>query len=188
MAAGLSFRLARAAAFAVVCLTLGVIAHVFGGGTVSAPPAAGGLLVIFLAALSATGRERGFRAILPMLAGVQALLHLYLMLAPSGGAALAEAAGHVHSGLVPGLGMIVVHGGATGLTALWLARGEAALWAVLHRLAGRLRHLLVIQPDARATPGDQRRPREHVRAVLRAALLRYALSRRGPPQAAPHTG
>jgi hypothetical protein len=186
MPAGLSFRLARATAFAVVCLALGVIAHVLGGGTVSARTAASGLLLILLAALPATGRERGFGVILPMLAGVQVALHL--MLATTGGASLTEAAGHVHSGLVPDLGMIAVHGWAAGLTALWLARGESALWTLLRRLSGRLRHLLVIQPGARAAPGDERRPPEHARAVPRAALLRYAVSRRGPPSGAFHTG
>jgi hypothetical protein len=89
---------------------------------------------------------------------------------------------------VTGGGHVLAGGWAAGLTALWLARGESALWTLLRRLSGRLRHLLVIQPGARAAPGDERRPPEHARAVPRAALLRYAVSRRGPPSGAFHTG
>jgi hypothetical protein len=33
--------------------------------------------------------------------------------------------------VVPGVGMLAAHGLATVMTALWLARGEAALWSLL---------------------------------------------------------
>ncbi len=63
-------------------------------------------------------------------------------------------AGRAHavhaSGLVPGFGMLVAHGWAIGLTALWLARGEAVLWTLLRRLAVRL--LAVLLPPWSETP------------------------------------
>ncbi|MBG0817749.1 MFS transporter [Planomonospora sp. ID82291] len=174
--ASVPFRLARAAVLTAVCLGLSTAAHRFAGGAVSAPGAAGGTALAFAAALAAAGRERPAAVILPLLAGLQAALHLLFSLShpmPS-----AEAAGHVHSGLVPGLGMLVVHGWAVGLTALWLARGEAALWALLRRLPVRLRLLAAYAvPDLTpffAVPAAEPAP-------PRPAGLRHAMPRRGPP-------
>ncbi|GGL50801.1 MFS transporter [Planomonospora parontospora] len=177
MPASLPFRLARAAVFTAVCLGLGVAAHLFAGGPVSAPGAVGGTALAFAAALAAAGRERSAAVILPLLAGLQAALHLLFSLTHA--VPPAEAAGqHAHSGLLPGLGMLVMHGWAVGLTALWLARGEAALWALLRRLPVRLRLLLAhAVPDLTpffAVPATEPAP-------PRPALLRHAVRRRGPP-------
>jgi len=178
MSATLPFRLARAAAFAAVCLGLSVLAHVLAGGSVSVPSAAAALALAFLAALAASGRERTLAVILPLLAGVQAGVHVMFSLAHD--ASPAEVIGHVHSGLLPGLGMLVAHGWAVGLTALWLARGEAVLWALLRRLGVRLcRVLVAVVTPAYASlltagaiePG-----------ALRSAVLRHVVSRRGPPR------
>jgi hypothetical protein len=177
MSATLPFRLVRAAAFAAVCLGLGVAAHVFAGGSVSAPSAVGGWAPVFLAALAVSGRERTPVVILPLLAGLQVGLHVLFSLAHA--TSHVEVTGHGHSGLVPGLGMLVVHGMAVGLTSLWLARGEAALWAMLRRLGVRLRLLLVVYTDPAYTsflPSCAAEP-----AILRSAILRHAVSRRGPP-------
>ena len=125
--AGLTFRLARAAAFSVVCLGLSVTAHVLAGSSVSASSAAGGLALAFLTALAVSGRERTTAVILPVLVALQVALHLLFSFAHA--ASPVEMAGHAHSALLPGLGMLVMHGWAVGLTSLWLARGEAALWA-----------------------------------------------------------
>ncbi|WP_424533472.1 MFS transporter [Sphaerisporangium viridialbum] len=179
--AGLTFRLARAAAFAVVCLVLGVVAHVAGGGTVSGRAAVFGLVVASLVVLPATGRERGMSVILPLLAGVQVALHLLFSTAPVL-EPLVEVGGHVHTGLVPGVGMLVTHGWAVGLTALWLSRGEAALWAVLRRLAVRLR-LLVIFVSGRYGPPRTGHAGSPAPAIPRSALLRHAVSGRAPPPA-----
>lgn len=177
MSATLSFRLARAAAFSAVCLGLSVMAHVLAGSSVSAPSAAGGLAIAFLTALAVSGRERTLAVILPVLAGLQAVLHLLFSLAHA--ASPAEVAGHVHSGLMPTLGMLMMHGWAVGLTSLWLARGEAALWAVLRRLGVRLRLLLIVHAAPTCTsfftPGTAEPE------ILRSAVLRHAVSRRGPP-------
>ncbi len=171
------FRLARAAAFAAVCLGLSVSAHLFAGGTVSARSAAGALALAFVVAFAMSGRERTLAVILPVLAGLQAGLHVVFSLAHA--ASPAEAVGHLHSGLLPGVGMLVMHGWAVGLTSIWLARGEAALWALLRRLGARLSRVLVVYVTPAYTsfftPGTIE-PR-----VLRSALLRHAVSRRGPP-------
>ncbi|MDP9842372.1 MFS transporter [Streptosporangium lutulentum] len=175
--AGLTFRLARAAAFSAVCLGLSVTAHVLAGNQVSAPSAAGGLALAFLTALGASGRERTPAVIMPVLVGLQAVLHLLFSFAHA--TSHVEITGHVHSGLLPDLGMLVAHGWAAGLTSLWLARGEAALWAMLRRLDVRLRLLLVVCADPAYTAFLPSRTAEP--AILRSAILRHAVSRRGPP-------
>lgn len=175
MSASVPFRLLRTSVFAVVCLALGLGAHLFGGGTVSADALAGGLVAAFAVAYPLSGRERAFGAILPLLGGSQVVMHVAFSLAHA--ASPVEAPGHGHSGLVPGLGMLVAHAWATGLTALWLARGEALVWAVLRRLAVRL--LAVFRPVAAWTPFLPACTAEP--PALRSAVLRHVVSRRGPP-------
>ncbi|MFG1749735.1 MFS transporter [Streptosporangium sandarakinum] len=174
------FRLARSAAFAAVALGLSVGAHAFAGGTVTVRGAAAGLALAFAAALPATGRERGLGMILPLLTGVQATLHL-MFAATAPVAAVDSMAGMAgHSGLVPGLAMLVTHGWAIGLTALWLARGEALLWAVLRRLGARFTPVLAGEPSP--VPGKPSgTPRRDGPAAPRRSPLRHVVSRRGPP-------
>ncbi|GLW99262.1 MFS transporter [Microtetraspora sp. NBRC 16547] len=184
MSAITPFRLARTTAFAAVCVGLGVIAHLFGGGSLSGPLSgpmvAGGLALAFAAALPWTGRERGLAVILPLLGGLQVALHLLFAVgtATSYGQA-SEVGAHLHSGLVPGLGMLITHGWAVGLTALWLSRGEAMLWSLLRRLAARLFLLLDILLVPASTPFHACRSTEP--EILRTRSLRHAVSRRGPP-------
>ncbi|GHH69690.1 hypothetical protein GCM10017673_20530 [Streptosporangium violaceochromogenes] len=175
------FRLARSSAFAVVSLGLGVIAHAFAGGAgtaVPVPSAAGGLALAFAAAFAATGRERGVGTILSLLAGTQGALHL--LFAATGPAVPSEVARHAHAGLVPGLAMLVAHGWAVGLTALWLARGEALLWGLLRRLGARLGPAVFDEPlPCPARPAVPAGEPAVARSPL--LLLRHAVSRRGPP-------
>ncbi|GAA4935547.1 hypothetical protein GCM10023334_044140 [Nonomuraea thailandensis] len=173
----LPFRLARTAVFAVVCLGLGVAAHVLGGASVPVPAMAAALGLAFAAAYPLSGRERSFAAILSLLAGLQVILHLLFSL--SHAASPHALAGHLHSGLVPDLGMLVAHGWAVGMSALWLARGEAALWGLLRRLAVRL---LVIRLPLLTTPFSTPLCTTEP-PVLRSAVLRHVVSRRGPPRA-----
>jgi hypothetical protein len=197
MTASLPFRLARAAVFAVVCLGLSAAAHLMGGGSVSAPVAAAGLLLAFGAAAAASGRERPLAVILPLLAAAQAALHVLFSLshAPAVHEALGAAhgvLGHVHGepgpGLAPSVGMLVAHAWAAGLLGLWLARGEAALWGLLHRLAARLCRVVlaylrpVHEPVAVLAAPEPGR--------LRSAVLAHAAPRRGPPltQVPAHSG
>ncbi|MEV0613516.1 MFS transporter [Nonomuraea sp. NPDC050404] len=173
----LPFRLARTAVFAVVCLGLGVAAHLVGGASVPAPAMVAALGLAFAGAYPLAGRERSLAVILPLLAGLQVVLHLLFSLSHT--ASPQALAIHLHSGLVPGLGMLVAHGWAVGLTALWLARGEAALWALLRRLAVRLLVIwLPLHTTPFSTPLCTTGPR-----VLRSAVLRHVVSGRGPPRA-----
>ncbi len=180
--AALPFRVVRAAAFAVVCLGLSMGAHVLAGGMLSGRSVGLGLAVAFAAAAPLSGRERTLRTILPLLAGVQVVLHLLFSRAPA--ALISHAhAGHVsYGGLTPSLGMLIAHAWAAGLTAIWLARGEAALWRLVRGLAVRLVRLLVAPlVPGYAPPVMARADRER---PLRSALPRHVISRRGPPPAA----
>ncbi|MFC5819652.1 MFS transporter [Nonomuraea harbinensis] len=177
MPSSLPFRLARTAVFAVVCLSLGMVAHSLAGGSVPGPAMVAGFFVAAGGAYPLAGRERGPRAILALLGGLQLVLHVMFSLShavsPAAGAAHAA---HASAGLAPDLGMLVAHGWAVGLTALWLARGEAALWGLLRRLATRLVTVLLPVP---ATPFVELPHAEP--PVLRSAILRHAVSGRGPP-------
>ncbi|WP_345579630.1 MFS transporter [Nonomuraea rosea] len=169
------FRLARTAVFAVVCLGLGVAAHLLAGATVAPPVALGGLGLAFAAAFPLSGRERPLAVILSLLAALQVVMHLLFSL--SHATSPHQLAGHLHSGLMPSAGMLVAHGWAIVLTALWLARGEAALWGLLRRLAIRLLVIwLPLLTTPFSTPLWTAEPR-----VLRPAVLRHVVSRRGPP-------
>jgi hypothetical protein len=76
--------------------------------------------------------------VLPVLAHLQVVLHLLFsadhVVSVTGEASPFTVVQHVHSGLVPALGMLIMHAWAVLLTALWLARGEAAIWTLLRRL------------------------------------------------------
>ncbi|GAA0385696.1 hypothetical protein Acor_81710 [Acrocarpospora corrugata] len=184
MTAGLTLRLARAAAFAVVCAGLGLAAHLAGGGAVAGPVLAGGLAVAFLVALPATGRERGPGVILGLLTGLQVALHLLFATArePRPPAAIGV---HVHaSGLVPDLGMLIMHCWAVGLTALWLARGEAMLWAILRRLMTRL-FARMLPPGPAGFPPVERRAASGALDMPRPVPPRHISSGRAPPAALP---
>lgn len=164
-------------AFAVVCLGLSVVAHVFGGGTVSAEHAMAGLVLAFAVAVPATGRERTTAVILPLLGGAQVALHLLFATAPT---APTEILPQLHSCLDPAFGMLVMHGWATVVTALWLAKGEALLWGLLRQLGARLIRLIVDWSNELFAEPFPTLGAPEV-GVLRSALLRYTASRRGPP-------
>ncbi|MDP9869801.1 MULTISPECIES: MFS transporter [Streptosporangium] len=175
-------RLARATAFATVCVGLGVLAHVFAGGTVTVGTAAWGQGLSLLAALPLTRRERGLPVILPLLAGVQAGMHVIFALVdatPSGDSLIQ----HLHCA-TPGPGMTILHGAAVTLTAIWLARGEAGMWALLRLIGARAIRLIFawLAPE----PAVGRGPVPSFPGVLRlrSVLLRSVVSRRGPPTAA----
>ncbi|MEU7886425.1 MFS transporter [Microbispora bryophytorum] len=186
-------RLARAAAFTAVCLGLGMVAHLVSGGEVTPGALALGLPAVFAAALPLSGRERTLRAILPLLAALQVALHvLFALSSPSSSAVhiLAEhvlvehvptglaMAGHAHAG--PGFGMLAGHGWAVVLTALWLARGEAALWALLRRLAVRLTRIAADPAPPVFTPPASPHPDEP--CLPRSVPPRHCVTRRGPPR------
>ncbi|MEV4949963.1 hypothetical protein [Streptomyces sp. NPDC053755] len=84
------------------------------------------------------------------------------------------------------VGMFAAHLLAAVICGLWLARGEAALFALARAVAARtftpLRLLLAVAPvpaPPRPRPG-RTRPHHHHR--LRGVVLAHTLSRRGPPR------
>ncbi|MCK2215948.1 hypothetical protein MF672_019415 [Actinomadura sp. ATCC 31491] len=78
--------------------------------------------------------------------------------------------------------MLLMHGWAIGLSALWLSHGETLLWSLLRRLAVRLRAVLA-PPAVPARPGAA--PARFAPPVApRPAPTGHGVSRRGPPAAA----
>ena len=177
MNATIPFRLLRAATFSVVCTGLGVIAHLFGGGTVTASALAVGMVAVFAAATVLAGRERAPAVIVTALVTTQVTVHLVLTFVPQ--YAHVASGQHFHSGLVPGMGMLVVHAWAAGLTGLWLSRGETALWALIRRAGARFVRVLTLMPSVLP---PRRRPM--VPAALVATVrpvFPHTLTQRGPP-------
>ncbi|MFD0660405.1 MFS transporter [Thermocatellispora tengchongensis] len=190
----------RAAVFSVVCVVLAALGHVVAGGSGPAPWAvvAGGLGVLAVAAGMA-GRERSAAVISVSLAGAQLVLHELFAFGSPAEEDISLVL-HLHgesAGLGESLGMLIAHMTATLLTGLWLARGEAALWATLRRLGAspvvrrlraavvrRLRRALALLWEAE---GGAARPAWAVldgRSPAFApaeALLRHSVIRRGPP-------
>ncbi|AXG77485.1 hypothetical protein [Streptomyces paludis] len=205
-------RALRAAAFAAVCVTLAAIGHALASGPAGASahaPAPGALWTAFavtgVVAWLAAGRRRGAGSIGAGLLTVQALLHLILAGAlPYGLSTSMSTAAHTGmdmsgtttgadpaavaaaDGLLGGsAAMIAAHVLAALFCALWLARGEAALFRL-----GRAARALAFAPlrlllATVRPPAAPRRPRPRAGAPvahrLRGAVLAHALSRRGPP-------
>lgn len=148
MRATLSFRLLRSASFSAVCVLLAVGAHRFAGGGGPTPAALlTGMLTVTAGAAVAAGRERSPQAIIGLLVGAQAFLHVLLDLTGSGAASYPT----WHGGLTAQTGMFTAHLTAALLTGLWLSRGEEALWSVLRAASARaVRCLRAVAVLARA--------------------------------------
>lgn len=159
------FRFPRAVALTAAIFTLAAAAHVFAGGSLPAPAIAFGLMVLTLAPVMILTKIRISPAMMAAaLSSAQVILHaafnalsLSARVSPVSGA-------HVHVAAPPGLPaaaslmfghtaepaapMLILHAAGTLLTALALARGEAAVWAMavwLHPLI-RLLTGIVIHP------------------------------------------
>ncbi|MEV0347746.1 MFS transporter [Nonomuraea sp. NPDC050680] len=174
MRAELPLRLARTAAFAAVCVGLAALAHAMGGGSVPAPhTAALGLCAVLLPALALSARERSAATINVALVCAQFGLHELF-----GADSTAYVISHPHGrGLGQAIGMLLAHLTATLITGWWLARGESALWALLHRLGHRLALLRpVAVPAVRPAVAMV-----IVRIVPVDPLLLHCVARRGPP-------
>jgi hypothetical protein len=175
MRAQLPLRLARTAAFSAVCVPLAALAHVVGGGAGPEPWAAAlGFGATALAGLVLCGKERSAATINGVLVTAQLGLH-ELFAGDSTGYIIVHAHG---KGLVVDAGMLVAHLTATVVTGLWLARGEAALWALL-RLIGR--RLALLLPPVAVPAVRPAVPVVFTRAVPPRPAFRHSLARRGPP-------
>ncbi|MDQ0707661.1 hypothetical protein QFZ52_000313 [Arthrobacter woluwensis] len=149
------FHLLRTGLLSTGILALAAGAHTLAGGALPAPPILAALLALtLLASVLATKIRLGLPAMTAVLGAGQVLLHeAFTALAGPGtpqatlpavhqhddGAALTGALQHLspalghsaaHDSLAHDPGMLLAHTVATLLTALLLARGEAALWAL----------------------------------------------------------
>ncbi|MGE5765488.1 MAG: hypothetical protein ACM3ZF_16975 [Mycobacterium leprae] len=190
-AVGIRFGLAlRVPLFTAVTTGLGVGAHLLGGGQ---PPAWGTLALVLVAVALGwrvtTRAEQSLPRLLARVLGVQAAIHLVLS-APTSAAPASAApplAADVHdcAGAVSTVGhpsplMWLAHGLAAVAVAVWLRRGEAALWRAVRRvvasLAGRPGEPLVVTraPSTRVDAAGDARPDP--------ILLLLGLRWRGPPR------
>lgn len=165
----------RALVFAVACVTVTAGLHFAASGSmICFETFAVAVAMVTLPAYCIGGGQRGTVTLTAASALAQSGLHLWFTAAPE----------HAHHA-VPSPGMVLAHALAMGVTALWLARGDAALAAFLDLLILAFGPGLWLQlfkasgpvlPPRRTTPS-----REGVRPQL--ALLAAAVPRRGPPAA-----
>lgn len=187
----LRWRVLRSSAFAVVAAALAGLGHVIGG---SGPPDAAVLVVgaggVALICTGLTRRRRSVAGIAGLLIACQLAFHLLFSLSPhlmasgpTASSGLAASSGlTASSGLLPTapLRMLAVHGIATALSALTLAKGEKSLFKLFAVLRRAVRVVLL--------PGAVGLPPQWAAAVAYAwphpsgALLSTS-PRRGPPVA-----
>ncbi|MFE6227753.1 hypothetical protein [Streptomyces sp. NPDC057854] len=194
-------RALRAALFAVVCVVLAAVGH----SSMSAHSLGPLTLLTALAATAAVawcaaGRRRGPAACAGGTLAAQGALHVAFSLtgahAPAAGAAphAAHPAHAAHRSAAPdglaavldgGPGMLAAHLLAALVCGLWLARGEAAFFALAEAALTPLRHLLAVPLGPVPVPADPRRPVRRPRRGARrphVVVLAHVLSRRGPPR------
>lgn len=189
-------RLPRAGAVALTVLTLGAGAHVLAGGQLPALPIMAALAaVIALSAVLLAGRKMTAPTLAAYLSASQLALHQGFTTLSYSSSSLPGAPAHhgithgsaaatVPEGAVPyghlaadaGSAMTIAHAVATLVTALFLARGEDALWALvdLLRPLGGAVQAAAFPPALRIvfTPATDAGPREAVLGEVPA---------RGPP-------
>ncbi len=205
--AGGALRVIRTVTITAVIVGLAVTAHVAAGGLAPRPLGLAGLALGTAYACSWVARRRlSLPAIAALLATGQWLLHhaFKALEAPACApvAAHTDHAGHVagHAAgcaapadaaaalaashaAVPSWAMLAAHAVATAVTALVLATGERAIWALCALFAA----LLPVLPRhvARVVPATPRAPAAAVLPRPRRVLLLRTSPRRGPPAAAP---
>lgn len=197
-------RALRAAVFTAVCVLASAALHTLVGGTAIAPgPLALAVAATFAAAYAAGSRPRGWAPLLAMCVAAQyglhelfdasestryGLSHLLDTSSPSFAGPPAGPVAHGHGSS----GMVVIHLAVAVSSSWWLARGDAALAALLRLSTVRLARLwavLCAWSSVLAPPpaGPARAcPLWPPVAGHRALLLAPVLSRRGPPRPAAH--
>ena len=158
------FRFPRAAAFTAAMFALAAGAHVLAGGSLPQPAIVAGLVALMLAPVMILSKIR-FNApgMIGLLSAGQLVLHeAFSALSASTGFTPVDG-GHLHSGAqahplavavmpehaaAPSALMLVLHAAATLATAIVLARGEAAVWALAAWLLPLVRILTaLVSPD-----------------------------------------
>lgn len=115
------FRGLRALVFAVACAVVSTGLHVFAGGAPAGMgPFAAAVAALVPVGLLFGGTRRGPAALLALCGAAQSGLHIWF----------SAGSGHPHH-LVPGPAMLLVHLLAAMVSAVWLARGDAALAAFI---------------------------------------------------------
>lgn len=153
------FRFPRALAFTAAMFVLAASAHVLAGGSLPQPGIVAGILALVLAPVMMLSKTKiSAPAMIGLLGSSQFVLH-WAFDALSVSSAFTPAAGaHVHDApaypaagalmpehaAVPGALMLALHAAATLATALVLARGEAAVWALAAWLRPLVRILAAI--------------------------------------------
>ncbi|MET1065934.1 MAG: hypothetical protein ABWX85_13350 [Arthrobacter sp.] len=192
------FRLIRAAAVATSVLSLAAGAHVLGGGQLPPVPVMGACMaLVVLCTVLLTGRQLTVPALVAVLSASQVVLHEAFIVLSASGASATTPAIHVH-GTSPGVTtlpaghdlqrhltphmdppMLGLHIAATLVTALLLAKAEAALWALaawLRPLTG-FRPVPILFPSPMAAIPSRRALGRRWRVLRRQPL-------RGPPATA----
>ena len=191
----------RAAVFAVVCVLLAVGGHTLATGAV--PPLwvdAAGFLPVFASSVALAGRERSLPGIAVAMLLVQGGLHLAFDAAgsPDMPMHMAMRMPMPMQNMPHGMHMaaqphamtshaVAAHLAAALLASWCLRRGEAALWSLLRKAVAFVPGLAAWWRTP-PLPAYVRPPRPyaHRRHARRQALLRHALSRRGPPLGSPY--
>jgi hypothetical protein len=194
VASGMSapFRFPRAVALTAAMFALAAGAHVLAGGSLPEPAILAGLLAVVLAPVMILAKLRITTPFMAALLGVgQLVLHeAFNALSVSAGFT-PVAGGHLHGAgpvpltalalmpehaAAPGALMLILHAVATLATALVLARGEAAVWA----LAAWLRPLIRIL-TAVVVPDWPHLPAPHLTVVASRWRSLRLPALRGPP-------
>jgi hypothetical protein len=187
-------RLLRAAIFAVVCVSLTLLAHVTAArAPVPAWAAVVGFGAVLGVAAALAGHERSLATIFGGLVGGQFALHVWFAAVQPPATAHLNHAHAAAAPAVPGdpasstLGMTLAHVAAAAVSAWWLWRGERAAWSLARwvaALAARpLRRLAVLLLSAAPHARPVRVARTGATPVRRpsCALLRHTVVLRGPP-------
>ena len=167
------FRFSRALAVTTASFSLAAGAHALAGGTLPAPEILLGLLALALAPVMILAQTKITAPVMMVLLGAgQLALHQAFDAFTVSAAFIPTASGHLHGQAVagtlasgplmtghtaaPGALMLALHALATLATALILARGEAAVWALAAWLRPLVRLLAALvlpaMPEVPAPP------------------------------------
>ncbi|GAA3685686.1 hypothetical protein GCM10022224_058100 [Nonomuraea antimicrobica] len=188
-------RALRAAAFAAICILASAALHLLVGGGAIRPQALGLAVVATWATAYALGaRQRGGPTLLALCGLSQYGLHRLFATPDDVASTLVpsitfDPAGHEHGA---GSGMVLIHVAVAVGSSWWLARGEAALAALLRLAAVRVAGWCGLVVAALAVPvrtavatGPAVVPVWPETARRVPASLVRVVSRRGPPQGPP---
>lgn len=186
--------------FAAVCVTLAAAGHSLAGHPTPALWADGvGFAAVLALGCPLAGRERSLAGICAAMAVVQVGLHMFFdaasLHAGAGMPATPGAPGSVTASVMTHHGAdgraMTAHAAAALVAAWWLRRGEAAVWSLLRQVATLARGSGLRWPVtvalAEPPPDAVVRRRDARQRCTRRLLLRYAVTRRGPPARGPVT-